>query len=315
MVRATTRRRTLALLFLALVVLVVLAPAAFAEEYPTKPNSYVADYANVMTATERTQLEAILNNVQAKTTCEVAVVTMKDIGNVSVEEYRVKLFEKWGIGKAGKDNGLLILVVTGSRDIQVEVGYGLEPIVTDSLVGRYLDDYAVPSLRQNNYGEGLIKLSDAFSSLLVAKYDPANPPTSSGTTGGGSHTTSSSGSVPALALLIPFALVGGGIFWAANAFAPKCPVCKSRLHTRDRVIVAATALTAGRGLRTSTCPKCGHTQEREYVIPRIIVYTGPRGGHGGGGFGGGGFGGGRSGGGFGGFGGGRSGGGGGGRKF
>jgi len=311
-------RRTTAAVVVALILALVLAVPALADEYPAKPNSLVADYANVLTAAERAQLEEILNDIEAKTTCQVAFVTVASTGNVPVEEYRVKLFERWGIGQKGKDNGLLVLVVTGGgpgqRDIQIEVGYGLEPIVTDSLAGRYLDEYALPSLSQNRYGDGLISLAKALSSLLISKYDPNNPPVS----GGGTSATGGSGrgavaTVAILLLLGPVLLIGFGLALAFGWFAPRCPVCRSRLYVHDRVIEPATAVTRGHGVRLRTCPRCGYRDEKPYEIP-LIIQTGNWGGRGG--WGGGGFGGvGRGGGGFGGFGGGSSGGGGAGRKF
>lgn len=313
------RRMTTAAV-VALILVLALAVPALADDYPAKPNSLVADYASVLTAAERAQLEQILNDIEARTTCQVAFVTVTSTGNIPVEEYRVKLFEKWGIGQKGKDNGLLVLVVTGGgpgqRDIQIEVGYGLEPIVTDALAGRYLDEYALPSLRENRYGDGLISLARAFSSLLISKYDPNNPPVSSGTPAAGGSGRGGMSAVAILLLLGPVLLIGFGLASALGWFAPRCPVCRSRLYVHDRVIEPATAVTRGRGVRLRTCPRCGYRDEKPYEIPLIIQSGnwGGRGGWGGGGFGGFG-GGGRGGGGFGGFGGGRSGGGGAGRKF
>lgn len=311
-------RRASTAVVAALVLALLLTVPALADDYPAKPNSLVADYANVLTEAERAQLEQILNDIETKTTCQVAFVTVASTGNIPVEEYRVKLFEKWGIGQKGKDNGLLVLVVTGGgpgqRDIQIEVGYGLEPIVTDSLAGRYLDEYALPSLSQNRYGDGLISLAKAFSSLLISKYNPDNPPVSNGgTSAAGSSGRSEVAAVAILLLLGPVLLIGFGLASAFGWFAPRCPVCRSRLYVHDRVIEPATVVTRGRGVRLRTCPRCGYRDEKPYEIP-LIIQTGNWGGRGG--WGGGGFGGvGHGGGGFGGFGGGSSGGGGAGRKF
>lgn len=307
--RATTA--IVAVLTLAL----LLAVPALADDYPAKPNSLVADYANVLTEAERAQLEQILNDIEARTTCQVAFVTVASTGNIPVEEYRVKLFERWGIGQKGKDNGLLVLVVTGGgrgqRDIQIEVGYGLEPIITDSLAGRYLDEYALPALRENRYGDGLISLAKAFSSLLISKYDPSNPPAA-----GGATNVPGRAAIAVLMLIAPLLLIGLGLALAFGWFAPRCPVCRSRLYVRDRVIEPATAMARGHGLRLRTCPRCGYKDERLYEIPQLMQTNYWGGGRGGGWGGFGGFGGGgRGGGGFGGFGGGRSGGGGAGRKF
>lgn len=318
MKRAFPGRRALATVLVALALaLTLITPAlAAADDYPAPPASLVADFANVLSADERAQLEQILNGIEAKTTCQVAFVTVTSTNNIPVEEYRVELFERWGIGQKGKDNGLLVLVVTGAgpgqRDIQIEVGYGLEPIVTDSLAGRYLDDYAIPALRENKYGEGLISLANAFATLLTSKYDPANPPTSGGQPGSQLPARTFGVSTALLLFALPVLFIVGMIVAAATLLTPKCPHCRSRLYTHDRVIQPATMLAHGHGLRVRTCPKCGFRDEQTYQIPRLVrinTWGGPRGGGGFGGFGG------RGGGGFGGFGGGRSGGGGAGRKF
>lgn len=312
-------RRAAVVMIVAVVLAMTLATPALADDYPAKPNSLVADYSNVLTAGERAQLEQVLNGIEAKTTCQVAFVTIQTTNNIPVEEYKVKLFEQWGIGQKGKDNGLLVLVVTGAgagqRDIQIEVGYGLEGLVPDSLAGRYLDDYAIPSLSQNKYGEGLISLANAFATLINGKYDPANPDAASG-----AATSSAPRSAGFMAFLFaaPVLFIVGLILVLSRVLAPKCPVCKSRIFVHDRVIEPATMLVHGHGMRVRTCPKCGYKDEQPYQIPRVVRVNNWGGGRGGGGgFGGfGGFGGGgRGGGGFGGFGGGRSGGGGAGRKF
>lgn len=324
-------RRCLRLTLVFAILALMLAPAArAASQYPAPPQGFVGDFANVLTADERAQLEEIAKTLEGRTTCEVAIVTVRDLGKQTPLEYRVGLFSEWGIGKKGRDNGLLILVATGIREIQVEVGYGLEPIVTDSLAGRYLRDLAVPSLRDDKYGEGLLKLTGAFADLLTAKYDPANPPTGVSTGGtvarGGATTggTSSRGSSSAsqvsadgwiwrdfnwLKLFARTLFPILGFVFIASLFRPHCPKCRHALQITESVILPPTHDVPGRGLRRRTCARCGFCDEREYKI-EFIGHTsaewagqgGFGGGHGSGGGaggagGGGGFGGGSSGGG------------------
>ena len=87
------------------------------------------------------------------------VATVPSIGDNTIEEYANVLYEKWGIGARGKDEGVLVLLSLDPRRIRVEVGYGAEGYLNDAKVGRLLDSYAVPLLKKNDYGAGILSLS------------------------------------------------------------------------------------------------------------------------------------------------------------
>ena len=99
-----------------------------------KPYGFANDYANVLNSSQRNELEEYLRNIEEKSSVEIAVAIFDSIG-YPIEEYANLLFEKWGIGKKGKDNGILILVSIKERLIRIEVGYGLEGIITDGIAG------------------------------------------------------------------------------------------------------------------------------------------------------------------------------------
>jgi uncharacterized protein len=97
-----------------------------------EPQGYVNDFANLLSAGVEESLEATLAQYEAETTNELAVVTIKTLGGKSIEEYSISLAEKWGVGQKDKDNGAVILVAETEREIRIEVGYGLEPVLTDA---------------------------------------------------------------------------------------------------------------------------------------------------------------------------------------
>lgn len=99
---------------------------------------------------------------------ELVVVTLTSIEPEAPEVYRTMLFEQWGIG-GSEDSGLLIMLVTGSRDIQVEVGYGLEGVLPDGKVGAILDQFVVPHLALNDYNRGLTEAAKAYRAELVGE--------------------------------------------------------------------------------------------------------------------------------------------------
>lgn len=120
-----------------------------------KPHGYVNDYANVLSGHVKARLENIISRFEKQTTIEIAVVILKELKDYTIEEAAVELFEKWGIGKKNKDNGVLLILSIKERKIRIEVGYGLEGIVPDSVAGRILDIYGIPFLKNNEFDKGV----------------------------------------------------------------------------------------------------------------------------------------------------------------
>ncbi len=142
--------------------------------YPA-PVGYVNDFADVIDTDTEAKLEQLLLDLERTTGAEVAVATIADAGGAEVEDYAVALFAEWGLGKAGKDNGLLILLAMAERAIQVEVGYGLEGDLPDALVGRVLDDYVIPSFQAGDFGAGLYQGAQAYAAVIYRAAGIENP--------------------------------------------------------------------------------------------------------------------------------------------
>ena len=139
-----------------LVVMAIPVGVALAQE-PNFPayQGFVNDYAGLLSPAVKTQLEAKLTQLEKDTTAEVAVVTVKSLEGDDVDDYAVRLFEKWKIGKKDKNNGVLFLVALDERKMRIEVGYGLEPIITDGRAGRIRDNDVTPKFKQNDYDGGI----------------------------------------------------------------------------------------------------------------------------------------------------------------
>ena len=102
------------------------------------------------------ELTARLAGLERDTSAEVAVVTIETLGGHPIEEYAAGLFERWGIGKKDKDNGVLFLVAYDESELRIEVGYGLESVITDGRAGRILDREVIPRFRDGDYDEGIL---------------------------------------------------------------------------------------------------------------------------------------------------------------
>ena len=118
-------------------------------------NGFVTDGGGVLGPEYIRLIDGICRDLQAKTTIELAVVTVGDFGGTTSEDFAEKLFRRFAIGAAGKDNGLLLLCARDDRTVRLEVGYGLESMITDAQASSILDMNSVPYLRQGLFGRGL----------------------------------------------------------------------------------------------------------------------------------------------------------------
>lgn len=127
---------------------------------------WVGDNGGVLGPEYVALIQNICETLKVKTDAEFAVITVDDLGGRPVEEFASKLFERFGIGTAGKENGLLLLFSRDDRRIRFEVGYGLEGAITDSLAGRLLDEQALPFFRQSQYGRGIYAAAKAAAESI-----------------------------------------------------------------------------------------------------------------------------------------------------
>lgn len=130
---------------------------AFAVAYtsPGNPTGFVNDFANIIDESTQAALETKLSAFEVSTTHEIVVVIIPTLGDDYIENYAVKLFEEWGIGKKDSDNGILFLVALDDKKVRIEVGYGLEGALVDSEVNTIIQDYVLPKFRENNYVGGI----------------------------------------------------------------------------------------------------------------------------------------------------------------
>lgn len=140
-----------------LVVLVCAAASAPGASDPSRltPQGYVSDFAHILDATSRDQLERYCAALEKSTKAQLAIVTIPSLGETPIEDFANSLFRRWGIGQKAGDEGVLLLLAIRDRKSRIEVGYGLEPILPDGFVGSVLREMR-PSLREGNYGQALI---------------------------------------------------------------------------------------------------------------------------------------------------------------
>jgi uncharacterized protein len=139
------------------------SPEAGAVKFPS-PKGYVNDYAGVLSPGTRSEVEYLSEEIEKKTGAELVVVTIDTTSPLAIEQYAVELFQEWGIGKAEKDNGILILMAVKDRKVRIEVGYGLEGAVTDLQSKIIIEDLMIPAFRKGGYDLGV-----ASGAVMIAK--------------------------------------------------------------------------------------------------------------------------------------------------
>lgn len=148
------------------------ACATAAPQIPPKPTAaagiYVQDYAQVLSAEDKRRLLSIGQELDDKTTAQLAVVTVKTLDGQPIEDYALSILREWGIGSNEKNNGALIVVAVQDRRSRIEVGYGLEGLLTDGLTGRIQDQSMIPYFRKGNYAAGIVN-GYAVTASLIAK--------------------------------------------------------------------------------------------------------------------------------------------------
>ena len=155
-----------ALLAILLLGSLVAQGTASARTWP-KPQGYVSDFAGVVDPASRDSIEAIARELRGKTGAEMAVVTLPDLGGDEIEPVAVDLYQAWGIGKKGKDEGVLILNAVKERRVRIEVGYGLEGILPDGLCGSIIRRVMAPELTQGRHGAGLLRGAAAVAGVIA----------------------------------------------------------------------------------------------------------------------------------------------------
>jgi len=127
---------------------------------------YVTDLAGVLSQPAKEQLTALCTEVQQKTQAQIAVVTIKSLGDQPIEDYSIDLATKLGVGPKS-DRGILILFAVDDHKYRFEVGYGLEPILPDGKVGDFGRE-AVPYLRQGNYDAAIFLVTRRVADTIAA---------------------------------------------------------------------------------------------------------------------------------------------------
>jgi uncharacterized protein len=147
----------------------------FAQRFPEKPNRLVNDYTNTLSSSEIEHLERKLVAFDDSTTTQVAVVLINSLEGYDVADYAARLAESWGIGREGRNNGVLLLASLGDRRVTIQTGYGVEGALPDAITKRIITNEITPYFKQGNYFQGLDQGTDAIIAYTKGEYRNDQP--------------------------------------------------------------------------------------------------------------------------------------------
>ncbi|MFZ5761675.1 MAG: TPM domain-containing protein [Thermodesulfobacteriota bacterium] len=155
------RRRPVFLSLLAGLFLLAITTLAWGREVPAF-QGYVNDYANLISPGARQQLTELLSAFDQSDSTQVAILTIDSLEGEDLEGFSIRVVDQWKVGQKGKDNGVLLLVAKQERKIRIEVGRGLEGVLTDLLSGRIIDQAIAPAFRAGQIDQGFINGAQAI---------------------------------------------------------------------------------------------------------------------------------------------------------
>lgn len=150
----------------ALLLALLAAPAVAALDLPPRPQGPIYDKADLLPPADEAALDQRLRAFDQQTGDAVIVATVDSLQGDAIDDYATKLYAAWGIGGAERDTGVLLLIAPSEHKMRIEVGYGLEPYLTDILSGRIIRDTITPRFKQGDMAGGIEAGVDAIVTQL-----------------------------------------------------------------------------------------------------------------------------------------------------
>lgn len=256
------------MLLLLLLLLPTMVPA---QTDPIAEDSYINDYAGIISEQDQTSIREQLQSMRRDHGVEITVLTIdsrKTYGNsASIENFATGLFNRWGIGNAQRNDGILILIARNDREMRVELGRGYSAAY-DAVAGDVIDQHFLPSFKYDKYSKGIrIGTTEIIRRIALpmteGKEAPARP-TSPGKT---RDRIILFGFFSILFGMLALGLrrIIGDVFTRFR----NCPKCgRKGLHRRREIMQSASRSAAGNGIMTTTCTHCDYRREQNYSIPR-----------------------------------------------
>jgi uncharacterized protein len=168
--------------------LIHLCPAALAwaailygaeTPIPEAPTQWVTDTANFLSPEAVQTLNARLRQFEERTGHQVIVYIAPTTGGVPIDDWAVRAFQKWKVGRKGLDDGLALFIMPKDRELRIEVGYGLEPVVPDAIASRVINEVMMPRIQAGRPDEAVTAAISSLTAVIDKQpgaFPPARPP-------------------------------------------------------------------------------------------------------------------------------------------
>lgn len=150
-------------------------------EVPVKPdvNPHVIDYSNVLDDAAEEEMRAFIEQIEEETTNQIVLMTIDTIGDLEPFEFGQQTIRQWGIGQQGINNGMLIFATTGQgegkNEVRIATGQGLSGQFPDGKLGRIIDAYMVPALKEGDYTTAFVDVLDQIGYEMIGIIEDADP--------------------------------------------------------------------------------------------------------------------------------------------
>ena len=273
----------------------VFTPTTLPNPKAQDRSNYVCNPDGIVASSEVIFLNRLAQQLEDSTEVELCVIAVNSIGEMDAFDFCYEVFQRWGIGKEGKNTGVLLFLAVESRDIRIMTGGGIEGILTDAVCHTIIQETMMSPLREAHYSDAMTLGAMRIYEICTDGAIPEELRQMTSATNRYHYADESeenelfellsAGGIVLVLLVFVFVIV---------VMPKKCPKCgkRSLRKTSEQIINRATTRKEGLGVRTYCCQHCGYQEQKTYIIPKevpavIITGSGSRGGFGGGSFGGG----------------------------
>ncbi|MEE0921216.1 MAG: TPM domain-containing protein [Paludibacteraceae bacterium] len=292
------KRLNLLFAFSLLAVLVqamVYTPTSLPNPKVQDRGNYVCNPDEIVVSSDVVLLNRLARQLEDSTQVELCVVAVNSIGEMEAFDFCYEVFQRWGIGKEGKNTGVLLFLAVESRDVRIMTGGGIEGVMTDAVCHSIVQETMMQPLRNADYSDAMALGALRIYEVCTDGAAPEELRQMTSATNRYHYTDESEENVwMELFYFVGVPCIIFALIILLLLLPKKCPKCgkRSLRKTSEQIINRATTRKEGLGVRSYCCKHCGHQEQKTYIIPKEIPTVVLGGGTSRGGFGGGSFGGG-----------------------
>lgn len=294
----TMKRLNLLFAFSLLAILVqamVYTPTSLPNPKVQDRGNYVCNPDEIVASSDVVLLNRLARQLEDSTQVELCVVAVNSIGEMEAFDFCYEVFQRWGIGKEGKNTGVLLFLAVESRDVRIMTGGGIEGVMTDAVCHSIIHETMMQPLRNADYSDAMALGALRIYEVCTDGAAPEELRQMTSATNRYHYADESEENVwMELFYFVGVPCIIFALIILVFLLPKKCPKCgkRSLRKTSEQIINRATTRKEGLGVRSYCCKHCGHQEQKTYIIPKempTVVLGGgtSRGGFGGGSFGGG----------------------------